>query len=126
MRASAAAATLAVLATACGFHLQGAGTLPPAMAKTFVRTRAPHTEFLKQLTDTLRVRGAEVVAAPEDAQALLDQMVRCQVSTFCAPPKVWRMLIQQDLGRWQVPLREALAAGEPLNPEVIEQVRRVR
>jgi acetyl-CoA synthetase len=59
-----------------------------------------------------------------DAPALLDQMVRCEVSTFCAPPTVWRMLIQEDLGRWQVPLREALAAGEPLNPEVIEQVRR--
>ena len=59
-----------------------------------------------------------------DAPALLDQMVRCQVSTFCAPPTVWRMLIQQDLGRWQIPLRETLAAGEPLNPEVIEQVRR--
>ena len=58
-----------------------------------------------------------------DASALLDQMVRCAVSTFCAPPTVWRMLIQEDLGRWQVPLREALAAGEPLNPEVIEQVR---
>ena len=40
-----------------------------------------------------------------DAPALLDQMVRCQVSTFCAPPTVWRMLIQQDLGRWQIPLR---------------------
>jgi acetyl-CoA synthetase len=59
-----------------------------------------------------------------DAPALLDQMVRCEVSTFCAPPTVWRMLIQEDLGRWKVPLREALAAGEPLNPEVIEQVRR--
>jgi acetyl-CoA synthetase len=59
-----------------------------------------------------------------DAPALLDQMVRCGVTTFCAPPTVWRMIIQEDLGRWQVPLREALAAGEPLNPEVIEQVRR--
>jgi acetyl-CoA synthetase len=59
-----------------------------------------------------------------DAWALLDQMVRCGVNSFCAPPTVWRMLIQQDLGRWSVPLREALAAGEPLNPEVIEQVRR--
>jgi acetyl-CoA synthetase len=58
-----------------------------------------------------------------DARALLDQMVRCDVSTFCAPPTVWRMLIQEDLTRWSVPLREALAAGEPLNPEVIEQVR---
>jgi acetyl-CoA synthetase len=58
-----------------------------------------------------------------DAKALLDQMVRCGVRTFCAPPTVWRMLIQEDLGRWQMTLREALGAGDPLNPEVIEQVR---
>ncbi len=62
-------------------------------------------------------------AARFDARGLLDQMVRRAVSTFCAPPTVWRMLIQEDLDRWQVPLREAIAAGEPLNPEVIEQVR---
>ena len=60
-----------------------------------------------------------------DAGALLDQVVRCGATTFCAPPTVWRMLIQADLGRWRVPLREAVGAGEPLNPEVIEQVRRV-
>ncbi len=59
-----------------------------------------------------------------DAKALLDAMVRCEVATFCAPPTVWRMLIQEELGAWRVPLREAVAAGEPLNPEVIEQVRR--
>jgi acetyl-CoA synthetase len=58
-----------------------------------------------------------------DAAALLDQLVRCGVTTFCAPPTVWRMLIQQDLGRWPVRLREVASAGEPLNPEVIEQVR---
>jgi acetyl-CoA synthetase len=59
-----------------------------------------------------------------DAAALVDQIVRCDVTTFCAPPTVWRMIIQEDLTRWSVPLREALAAGEPLNPEIIEQVRR--
>ena len=57
-----------------------------------------------------------------DARALLDQLVRCGVTTFCAPPTVWRMLIQQDLRRWPVTLREAASAGEPLNPEVIQQV----
>jgi acetyl-CoA synthetase len=57
------------------------------------------------------------------APGLLDQMVRCGVTTFCAPPTVWRMMIQEDLGRWSVPARELVAAGEPLNPEVIEQVR---
>jgi acetyl-CoA synthetase len=58
-----------------------------------------------------------------DACALLDQLVRCRVTTFCAPPTVWRMLIQQNLRRWPVSLREVTSAGEPLNPEVIEQVR---
>src|SRR4051812_27924640 len=60
-----------------------------------------------------------------DAAGLLDQMVRCDVTTFCAPPTVWRMLIQEDLAAWPVRTRELVAAGEPLNPEVIEHVRRV-
>jgi len=55
--------------------------------------------------------------------AVLDTLVRHQVSTLCGPPTVWRMLIQEDLGRWPVKLRELISAGEPLNPEVIEQVR---
>jgi acetyl-CoA synthetase len=58
-----------------------------------------------------------------DAQALLDKLVHCRVTTFCAPPTVWRMLIQCDLGNWPVTLREAASAGEPLNPEVIARVR---
>lgn len=57
------------------------------------------------------------------AVKLLEQLVRCRVTTFCAPPTVWRMLIQEDLRRWPVVLREVVGAGEPLNPEVIEQVR---
>ncbi|MEP6546858.1 MAG: AMP-binding protein [Gammaproteobacteria bacterium] len=56
------------------------------------------------------------------AAALLDQLVRCRVTTFCAPPTVWRMLIQEDLRRWPVVLREVVGAGEPLNPEVIDRV----
>jgi acetyl-CoA synthetase len=59
-----------------------------------------------------------------DARALLDTLVRCEVTTFCAPPTVWRMLIQEDLPAWDVRLREVVGAGEPLNPEVIEQVGR--
>lgn len=59
-----------------------------------------------------------------DASRLMAEMDRVGVTTFCAPPTVWRMLIQADLGRLQSPPREAVAAGEPLNPEVIEQVRR--
>ena len=58
-----------------------------------------------------------------DARALLGQLVRCRVTSFCAPPTVWRMLIQADLRGSGVSLREAASAGEPLNPEVIAQVR---
>ena len=60
-----------------------------------------------------------------DAGALLDTLVRGGATTLCAPPTVWRMLVQQDLSRWHVPMRELVSAGEPLNPEVIEHVRRV-
>ncbi len=59
------------------------------------------------------------------APALLGALRDCGVTTFCAPPTVWRMLIQADLGATHIPtLRECVAAGEPLNPEVIEQVRK--
>lgn len=57
-----------------------------------------------------------------DAAALLDQLRRAGVNTFCAPPTVWRMLIQADLGERPEGLREILGAGEPLNPDVITQV----
>ncbi|MCV7366494.1 AMP-dependent synthetase [Mycolicibacterium duvalii] len=59
-----------------------------------------------------------------DAAALLHQLRRAGVSTFCAPPTVWRMLIQADLGERPAQLREILGAGEPLNPDVIAQVER--
>lgn len=57
-----------------------------------------------------------------DAAALLHQLRRARVNTFCAPPTVWRMLIQSDLGDKPEGLREILGAGEPLNPDVIAQV----
>jgi acetyl-CoA synthetase len=55
--------------------------------------------------------------------AILDVLARHGVNTLCAPPTVWRMLILEDLKRVKVALRELISAGEPLNPEVIEQVR---
>lgn len=57
-----------------------------------------------------------------NAPGLLDAIVVGGVTTLCAPPTVWRMFIQEDLARWQTGLREVCGAGEPLNPEVIEQV----
>ena len=55
--------------------------------------------------------------------AILETLVKHAVNTLCAPPTVWRMLIQENLAGWPVKLRELISAGEPLNPEVIEQVR---
>ncbi|MUL48877.1 AMP-binding protein [Mycobacterium sp. CBMA293] len=57
-----------------------------------------------------------------DAAALMAQLRRVGVNTFCAPPTVWRMLIQADLCAKPEGLREILGAGEPLNPDVIAQV----
>ena len=71
VRVAAVLAALVGLAS-CGFHLQGAGTLPPALGKTYIATARPHTEFLDTLTDTLRLRGSELVQSRDDAQAVLD------------------------------------------------------
>jgi acetyl-CoA synthetase len=59
------------------------------------------------------------------AAALLDAIGSCGITSLCAPPTVWRMLVQADLASADIrTLRECVGAGEPLNPEVIEQVRR--
>jgi acetyl-CoA synthetase len=58
-----------------------------------------------------------------DAKGLLATIGRCGVTTLCAPPTVWRLFIQEKLSDFKVSLREVCGAGEPLNPEVIDQVR---
>lgn len=58
-----------------------------------------------------------------DAQQLLSVMDRERVTSICAPPTVWRMLIQEDLTTMTNPPSKVLAAGEPLNPIVIEAVK---
>jgi acetyl-CoA synthetase len=58
-----------------------------------------------------------------DARRILKTLATRRITGFCAPPTVWRMLIQEDLTAYQShTLRELGAAGEPLNPEVIERV----
>ncbi|MGO1539449.1 MAG: AMP-binding protein [Leucobacter sp.] len=57
-----------------------------------------------------------------DAEHLVRELDRAGVTTFCAPPTVWRMLIQSDLQRKPRALREVVSAGEPLNPEVIARI----
>jgi acetyl-CoA synthetase len=57
-----------------------------------------------------------------DAATMLEVIGRCGVDSFCAPPTVWRMLIQADLTVLRDPPAKVVGAGEPLNPEVIERV----
>lgn len=58
------------------------------------------------------------------AKAMLNVLEKYRVTTLCAPPTVWRMMIQEDLAafRDRICIRELIGAGEPLNAEVIEQV----
>jgi acetyl-CoA synthetase len=69
--------------------------------------------------------GATVFIANQprfNARGMLDAIAANGVTTLCAPPTVWRMFVQEDLRAWKTSLREVVSAGEPLNPEVIEQV----
>ena len=71
--------------------------------------------------------GATVVAINQprfEAAPLLAAIARCGVTTLCAPPTAWRLFVQEDLAAVRTSLREVCGAGEPLNPEVIETVRR--
>src|SRR5665213_3075723 len=58
-----------------------------------------------------------------EARPLLATLVRCRVTSLCAPPTVWRLMVQEKLAGYKVSLREVCGAGEPLNPEVIDQVK---
>ncbi len=55
-----------------------------------------------------------------DAKAHLETIASLRVTTFCAPPTVYRLFAQLDLSAYDLSsLRRSLSAGEPLNPEVI-------
>jgi len=72
--------------------------------------------------------GATVFIANQprfNAKALLETLVAEEVTSICAPPTVWRMLIKEDLAGYPVTLTNICGAGEPLNPEVVEAVQKV-
>lgn len=56
-----------------------------------------------------------------DAAKTLGLLEKHQITTLCAPPTVLRLFIQEDLKAYDFKFRQCVAAGEPLNPEVIEQ-----
>ena len=57
-----------------------------------------------------------------DAEKILPLFAKYQITTFCAPPTMYRMLIKQDLSRFDLSsIQHASIAGEALNPEVFRQ-----
>jgi len=54
------------------------------------------------------------------AKETLHMIEQHKITTLCAPPTVLRMFIQEDLKSYRFNFRECTAAGEPLNPEIIE------
>ena len=60
-----------------------------------------------------------------DAEKILPMFKRYNVTTFCAPPTMYRMLIKQDLSRFDLSsIQHASTAGEALNPEVYRQFKK--
>ena len=101
--------------SACGRATCTSTSPPPA---------GPSTPGARLRALDRRGDGARLQLPRFDAAALLETMARCGVTTFCAPPTVWRMLIQAGPRPLAAACARRSRAGEPLNPEVIEQVRR--
>ena len=58
-----------------------------------------------------------------DAADILPLFAKYHITTFCAPPTMWRMLIKQDLSKYDLSsVTHASSAGEALNPEVYRQI----
>lgn len=68
--------------------------------------------------------GATLLAYQVDKFIAKEQLATIEqygVTTFCAPPTVLRLMIQEDLTAYTFRIRQCVAAGEPLNPEIIEK-----
>ena len=60
-----------------------------------------------------------------DAEKILPMFAKYNITTFCAPPTMYRMLIKQDLSRFDLSsIQHASTAGEALNPEVYRQFKK--
>ncbi len=57
-----------------------------------------------------------------DASKILPMFAKYNITTFCAPPTMYRMLIKQDISQYDLSsIKHATTAGEALNPEVFKQ-----
>ncbi len=92
-------------------NISSPGWAKHAWSCVFAPWNAGATTFVY---DAPRFRAANAIRVLEEAG----------VTTLCAPPTVWRMIILDNLGERPRALRELASAGEPLNPEGIEQVQK--
>ena len=56
-----------------------------------------------------------------NANKTLSLIEKHKITTLCAPPTVLRLFIQEDIKSFNFSLKQCVAAGEPLNPEIIEE-----
>jgi len=67
-----------------------------------------------------RATNVQVALGKPDADTILNIIREAQITSFCAPPTLYRLLVQADLSSYELgTLRHCTSAGEPLNPEVI-------
>lgn len=67
-----------------------------------------------------RATVVQVALGKPDPDAVLGLLARHAITSFCAPPTLYRLLVQADLSKHDLSaLRRCTSAGEPLNPEVI-------
>ncbi len=62
---------LVVSLSACGFRLEGSGTLPPAFSQTYIQAEDRYTPFYQNLTSSLRQRGVVIAKSPSSAGAVI-------------------------------------------------------
>jgi acyl-coenzyme A synthetase/AMP-(fatty) acid ligase len=67
-----------------------------------------------------RATNVQVALGKPDADTILNIIRDARITSFCAPPTLYRLLVQADLTVYDLGvLRHCTSAGEPLNPEVI-------
>jgi len=67
-----------------------------------------------------RCTNVQVALGKPDADTILNIIKDARITSFCAPPTLYRLLVQADLSAYDLStLRHCTSAGEPLNPEVI-------
>jgi acetyl-CoA synthetase len=67
-----------------------------------------------------RATVVQVALGRPDADTILSIIARANITSFCAPPTLYRLLVQADFSKHDLSaLRHCTSAGEPLNPEVI-------